>query len=196
MQNRLNLSSRPFVNHRLFWVGISAVLVVTALTGLWLTSEKADILRRTAEANRSAQAQIKRAEEIEKQRHERELEEAKIVITEDQEMHLAAARQLIQAKVFSWDKLLSDFQSYIPKNARVVNIVIKGVQPGSEGDLVELQVTGLEKTSGELTDLMSRFDKSGGLFTVSDVGQGAVNEIGEFPFTMRLQYSPAGGAAQ
>ena len=50
--------------------------------------------------------------------------------------------------------------------------------------------------ANQMTEMMEKLEKSGGLFAVRQSTQEALQENGEIGFTLNLSYTPAGGEAQ
>jgi hypothetical protein len=196
MRTLVNLSSRPFTNHRIFLI----VLFVIYLTGLWsflwMAAEKNRVIARADNVKQRIEGQKKLAEDAKVEQERRKSEAKKIVITEQQTTELAAARQLIQRKVFSWNKMIGDIEEYVPKNTRIMSIKVDEIINTSEDALARVQVKAIGTTPAELTEMMANLEKSGGLFTVREPGQEATTETGETPFTLNLIYRPSRGGAQ
>ncbi|HEY3136602.1 MAG TPA: hypothetical protein VGL29_11300 [Blastocatellia bacterium] len=196
MRTLVNLSSRPFTNHRIFLI----VLFVIYLTGLWsflwMAAEKNRVIARADNVKERIESQKKLAEDAKVEQERRKSEAKKIVITEQQTTELAAARQLIQRKVFSWNKMIGDIEEYVPKNTRIMSIKVDEIINTSEDALARVQVKAIGTTPAELTEMMANLEKSGGLFTVREPGQEATTETGETPFTLNLIYRPSRGGAQ
>jgi len=196
MRTLVNLSSRPFTNHRIFLI----VLFVIYLTGLWsflwMAAEKNRVIARADNVKQRIEGQKKLAEDAKLEQERRKNEAKKIVITEQQTTELAAARQLIQRKVFSWNKMIGDIEEYVPKNTRIMSIKVDEIINTSEDALARVQVKAIGTTPAELTEMMANLEKSGGLFTVREPGQEATTETGETPFTLNLIYRPSRGGAQ
>jgi Tfp pilus assembly protein PilN len=195
-QNRINLSSRPFANRRLLWLGIVCVAGLCLVSGLSIRRARASALAQisvleTQMASRRAQvARIKSEEE------ERQKNDAKIFLTEQDSYQLAAARQLIMRKSFAWDKMVGDLERFVPHNARVLTIKVNGIARDDNGVVASLELSALGKSPAELTDMMTELGKSEGLFEVGDANQGEMTETGETPFTLELQYHQRGGGGQ
>src|SRR5712692_9663999 len=132
MRTLVNLSSRPFTNHRIFWI----VLFVIYLNGLWLflwmAAEKNRVIARADNVKQRIEGQRKLADEAKAEQERRKKEAQKIVITEQQTTELAAARHLIQRKVFSWNKMIADIEEYVPKNTRIMSIKVDEIINTSE----------------------------------------------------------------
>jgi len=192
MRTQINLSRRPFTNHRLLWIGLVAVYFIAFWLLLWMSSEKSrviakqnDVLTQIAGNRAAADRAIEEAER-------RKREHQKVVITEQQAMQLASARQLIQRKMFSWNRMISDIEEYVPKNTRIMSIKVQEIASNSDDVTARIQVKALGTTTDELTTMMTNLEKSNGLFVVGDTNQDPTIESGETPFTLDLLYKPRG----
>lgn len=132
-------------------------------------------------------------ERVKKEEEERQKQEAKIFLSEEDTYQLAAARQLIVRKSFGWDKMIGDLERFVPKDTRVVTIKVNGITRDENGVTASLELSALGKTPAELTEMMTALEKSEGLFDVGDTGQGETADTGETPFTLELQYHPRSG---
>lgn len=196
MRTKLNLSTRPFTNHRLFWI----VLVVVYFTSLWLmlwfANEKGSVIVRADDLKRRIDSQKQLAKEATDDLERRKKEQVRVVVTEPQAIELAAARQLIQRKVFSWNRMLSDIEEYVPKNTRIISIKVDESANATDEAMARVQVKAIGTTAGEMTEMMISLEKSGGLFEVGETGQDATTDNGETPFTLNLTYRPRRGNSQ
>jgi hypothetical protein len=193
MRTHINLSRRPFTNHRLLWIGLVAVYFIAFWTFLWMASEKSRVVAKQTEVSQRIELQKESAAEAVREQERRKLEQQKIVLTEQQAMQLASARQLIQRKVFSWNRMIGDIEEYVPKNTRIMSIKVEEIVNTSDEVTATVQVKALGTTSDELTAMMINLEKSNGLFIVGETGQDATAESGETPFTINLIYKPSKG---
>src|SRR5215470_10571015 len=99
-QSRINLSSRPFTNRRLFWLGILCVMALCAASGIWISRARARALVRISEVKAQMASRQAEVDRVKREDEERRKQEAKIFLTDQDSYHLAAARQLIVRKSF------------------------------------------------------------------------------------------------
>lgn len=196
MRTRLNLSTRPFTNHRLFWIVLVAVYFTSLWLTLWVVGEKTSVIARADELQRRIESQKQLVKDATDELERRKKTEVRVVITEQQQIELAAARQLIGRKVFSWNRMISDLEEYVPKNTRIVSIKVEEIANTAEEAMAGIQVKAVGTTAAEMTEMMLNLEKSGGLFAVGETGQDAVAENGETPFTLNLTYRPRRGDSQ
>lgn len=160
---------------------------------LWVASEKDRVLAKQTELKLRIDSQRQAAIAAKEEQDRRKLSEQKIVVTDQQAFQLAAARQLIQRKGFSWNKLIGEIEDYVPKNTRIVSIKVAEISNDADHALANVQVKALGKTPDEMTEMMMSLEKSGGLFTVGEAGQDATLDSGDTPFTLSLTYKPSRG---
>jgi len=193
MRTAINLSSKPFTNHRLLWITVSVIALISIWTILWVRVEKAsiagaidDMLMRIE--NQKVQiANIREQEEIRRQK------ERTIPISEQDAIQLASARQLIQRKKLSWTRILSDLERYVPKKARITAIKVEEVFEVGKALNARIEIKASGASTGELTEMMTSLEGSDGLFEVGEVSQEAASDAGEIPFTINLTYRPRQG---
>ena len=196
MRTTLNLSNRPFTNHRILWIGIGAIFFVSLWLLLWITSERNLV---SAKADRiesqikDLQVQVEQAR-LENERRGREQQQPEV--KEQDRMELAAARHLLERKSFSWNRMISDIELFIPKDARVSGVKADEIVNPGQGVIADVEIKVLGRSPSQMTEMMERLEKSGGLFAVSQSNQDAPSDTGEVPFTLKLIYSPSRGAAQ
>jgi len=196
MRTRINLSRRPFTNHRLLWIALVGAYFVAFWLFLWMTAEKGRVLAKQTELTQRIEAGKQAAKDATDAEEKRKRERQKIVLTEEQAMQLASARRLIQRKAFSWNRMITDIEEYVPKNTRIMSIKVAEIVNTADEVMARVEVKALGTTPDEMTAMMSNLVKSGGLFIVGETGQEAATESGETPFTLNLIYKPSRGEAQ
>jgi hypothetical protein len=196
MRTYLNLSSRPFTNHRIFWIGVFAVFFISLWLLLWISAERNLVSAQVDRLNRRISEQELLVKQAELDRQTRSQSQQVVQIDDQQRMQLAAARQLIASKAFSWNRLIGDIEIYIPKDARVLSIKIDEVSLGQHSGNATVGIKAIGKTAGQMTEMMDGLEKSGGLFAIQQSVQDATTEGGEIPFSLDLVYSPSRGNAQ
>jgi thymidylate synthase len=163
---------------------------------LWMTGEKGRVLAKQTDVKQRIDSQRHSFEEATREEERRKQEQQRIVLTEEQAIQLASARQLLQHKVFSWNNMIRDIEEYVPKNTRIMSIKVEENVSTAEEVMARVQVKALGTTPAEMTEMMGNLEKSGGLFIVGETGQEATAESGETPFTLNLIYKPSRGKAQ
>jgi hypothetical protein len=178
------------------WIGLVAVYFIAFWLFLWMMGERSRVVAKQTEVSQRIEAGKELAANAIREQELRKLEQQKIVLTEQQAIQLASARQLIQRKVFSWNKMIGDIEEYIPKKTRIMSIKVEEIVNTASDVIARVQIKALGTTPDELTEMMTNLEKSNGLFIVGETGQDATVESGETPFTLNLVYKPARGDAQ
>lgn len=196
MRTQINLSRRPFTNHRIFWIALVAVYFASLWLFLWISAENGRVIAKENQTRQRIGDQKQAADEARREQERRQLEEKKILVTEQQQIQLASARQLIQRKAFSWNQMIGDIEDYVPKNTRIMSIKVDEIVNAGEAVTASVMVKALGTTPAEMTEMMANLEKSGGLFIVGEAGQETTTESGETPFTLNLFYRPKRGGAR
>jgi hypothetical protein len=177
-------------------MAILAVFLASFWLMVWITTER-DVTR--ANAERVALRIKSQHDEVERIIAERKkrAEEQKLPEVKDQErLELAAARQLITRRAFNWDHLITEMEFYVPKQARITGLKIEQVTALGQSVSATVELKAVGRNSGQMTEMMEAFGRSGGLFAVRQTTQDAPDEAGGIPFTLNLVYSPSRGAEQ
>src|SRR6266404_565867 len=193
MRTHINLSRRPFTNHRLLWIALVAAYFIAFWLFLWMTAEKGRVLAKQTELTQRIEGQKQAAKDAADEQERRKREQQKIVLTEQQAMQLASARQLIQRRVFSWNRMIGDIEEYVPKNTRIMSVKVDEILNTAEEVSARVQVKAIGTTPNEMTEMMLSLEKSSGLFVVGEAGQDPTTDTGETPFTLNLTYTPRRG---
>jgi hypothetical protein len=196
MKPLVNLSSRPFRDRRLFWLGVLLIFLLASLLGMRTLSTITDLDDQIAEL----QPKVKKLEE-----------EAKVAekspdivqsLSPDQTLSMLVADELIQRKSFSWTQLLAQIEQRIPSTVRVRKITINKInaQNVARNDsliqasntprkvLLSLDVTG--KNASEVLKMMETFNNSG-IFLLKPKKQSALEGTEEVEFDFDVEYSPS-----
>jgi len=190
MRTSLNLSSRPFANHRLFWIAIALVFFISLWLGLWVNSEKSRVIAKADEVAGMVKAQEGKVEEYKKDLERRIKADQRLPLNEQDAVELASARQLIANKAFSWNRLIADIERFVPNHAKVASIQVSGASTESGSVVAQVEIKAIGQTTAQLTEMMESLEKSGGLFEVRSFSQEAVADTGEVPFSLRVTYLP------
>lgn len=196
MQIRLNLSKRPFTNHRLLWIAIGAVFFICFWTALWIKAETVDASRAKIQLEERIRDRQSEFERLKQEEENRKREEAKIVLSREEATQLAAARRLLPYKAFSMGRMIGDIEAFVPPDTRILSIKVGSVLDEADSMSAEVELSALGKTAAQLTDMMTRLQKSEGLFVVGDVSQSQAADTGEIPFTMTIGYRQVKRGAQ
>ena len=195
MRTRLNLSSRPFTNHRPFWIAIGFVFFASLWFFLWVTAEQTQVSAKADAVLVRIESQKVLAEAAKAERERKEREQQQVFITEQEAIELASARMLILQKTFVWNRLIADLEQLVPHQVRISAIKVDGISDAATG-LARVQVKALGATPEQMTEMMTKIEQSGGLFVTGQADQEPISETGETPFTLDLTYKPTRGGAQ
>ena len=177
-------------------MAILATFLVSFWLVVWIATER-DVTR--ANAERIAlriKSQHDEVERIKQEREKRAAEQKPPEVKEQDRLELAAARQLITRRAFNWDHLITEMELYVPKQARITGLKIEQVSALGQNVLATVEVKAIGQNSGQMTEMMEAFGRSGGLFAVRQTTQDAPDEAGNIPFSLNLLYSPSRGAEQ
>jgi hypothetical protein len=195
MRTTLNLSGRPFANHRLFYVAIAAVLLLSLWLYLWTYSQRSLV---TAKAD-SAALRVRDAQErLDKARQEKAVKTEELQptpVSDAERLELASARQLLARRAFSFNRMLAMLEHYVPKSARLIGLKVEKVAPIGQPITANVEVKAIGQTAAAMTEMMEKVEKSG-IFVIRQSAQEASQDSNEVPFTLVLAYNPDGGEAQ
>lgn len=169
------------------------VVFVCALAAWSIGQQKSLELDEISSIESNIKSRQMMADKLKEEDAARKDKESKIFLTDQETYQLAAARQLIARRAFSWDKMASDIEENVPKNTKIVSVKVNNIQFGPEGPVISLDIAALGKEAAQLTEMMENLEKSKGLFTVGDVSQALVNDNGQVPFNLTVRYRPSGG---
>lgn len=161
-----------------------------------MTTEKSRVLAKQNEIIQRMEGQKQAVEEARLEEERRKQLQQKTVLTEQQAIQLASARQLINKKLFSWNRMIGDIEEYVPKKTRIMSIRVDEIGGAGQEVVASIRVKALGVTPAEMTEMMTNLEKSGGRFIVGETGQDATVESGETPFTLNLIYKPFTGDAK
>ena len=196
MRTTLNLSGRPFSNHRLLYFAVGAVLLISLWLYWWTATQRelVAVKANVAATNvRDAQARLDKAHLDSEQKV---AEQQQPTVSDFERLQLASARQLLERRAFSFNHILADIEPYVPKDSRLLSLKIEKIAPLGQAITANVEVKALGKTSAQMTEMMEKVEKSGGRFAIRQSTQEAVQDTGEVPFTLLLTYIPEGGEGQ
>jgi hypothetical protein len=196
MRIDINLAKEPFTNHSLYWVVLAAAYVVATVALLAVLAKAGDV---------GAETEVKRAEIARQEAQVKELEglinnfvetESRTVFLPQDRVALDDARKLINRKAFSWSKLLSELEPYVPANSKVTDIALVSMAGEGADRVVSLSISCRAKDVEQLSVMLANFDRSGGRFLADPVQNGPANDSDEFEFTVSVRYKPGGGVQE
>jgi Tfp pilus assembly protein PilN len=187
MRPLVNLSSRPFLNRRLFWLTVILLFVVPSYFGidaLGVLGRRQAELKRLDSEIQSLQGAIKPADKT---------GAANATISADRNLQLVAASELIARRAFSWSQLLDDIERNLPAGVRVLRVAVAQIQPNERNATGEnvngatLNMTVIGKSGADVTAMISKFQESR-RFKVGLVSKKAVEGTEEVEFEFKVEY--------
>jgi len=154
--SRLNLSSDPFRNRTLPWTVAVAVSAVS-LVALVLTLAQYREVRAQADLSEQQVAAMR----AERRELDRQAEEIRQTIPEDQRKALEAAHALVSRKGFSWSQLFSDLEEFMPTSVRVARINVREVAQVGGQTRADLDLTVVGRTPQDVTGMISEMNRAG-----------------------------------
>lgn len=157
----VNLASRPFVNHRKFYLVSSVLLLVLFCVSYWNVSRYRTIHARRGEVNQLLSRDRARFESLGR---EQEKILTRLQTTETAEFldRLNHINTLIERRTFSWTILLNDLERLAPANLQVVSIK---PQISGQGILIEIIANG--RSSADNIQFVVNLESSGKFYDVS-----------------------------
>ena len=156
MHNSLNLASKPFSNRVLPWA-LTAIVLFISFVGLVI------VVRLTTVANR--QAATLQIENNALKQQERSLMEAanavRIQMSAEQQRAVPSAHKLIDRKLFSWSRLLADFESELPSNVRVSRIAVRDVNKQADSTIATLDLAVFAKDPATISSMIADMHQKG-----------------------------------
>jgi Tfp pilus assembly protein PilN len=187
MRPLVNLSSRPFLNRRLFWLTVLLLFVIPSYFGidaLGVLGRRQAELRRLDSEIQSLQGAIKPADKT---------GAANATISADRNLQLVAASELIARRAFSWSQLLDDIERNLPASVRVFRVAVAQIQPNERNGAGEnvngatLNMTVIGKSGVDVTAMIDKFRESR-RFKVALVSRKAVEGTEEIEFELKVEY--------
>ena len=161
MNNSLNLAPKPFSNRILPWA-LTAIILFVSLIGLIL------VVRLTTTARAEAEKAQIEINQLKQQEHTlmKEAETLKASFTADQQQALPAAHLLVDRKVFSWSRLLSDLEASLPDNVRVSRISVQDVTRDANQTVAQLELAVFTKSPATISEMIAAMHREGIFYLV------------------------------
>jgi Tfp pilus assembly protein PilN len=181
---RLNLASDPFRNRTLPW---TVAVVISALSLAALVYTLAEYRRVGAEA--AASERQVQALKAERAGLEKQAEEIRQSIPEEQRKTLEAAHALVSRKGFSWSQLFSDLEEALPSSVRVLRINVREVAQVGDQTRADLDLTVIGRAPTDVTGMISDMNR-GGTFSAIPVSESQKSGRGEsgYEWVLRVSY--------
>ncbi len=186
---KLNLSSHPFRNRTLPYVGAAMLLLVSLVVGAYCIYRLNDNKKRN---DLLVAAIAERQEEIAKLKGEGE--KVQQLLTPDQKALLTAAHRLVANKTFGWSRLFADLESVLPSSVASSRIAVENIYQDGDRVKAELEFGVLARDYSSVMAMIDNMNNSG-LFVAELRGQDRQeNErIIYTEYTFRLIYTPSYG---
>ena len=195
MRIDLNLARDPFRNRSLFWLAMGAAYLV-AFTVLIAVVARAARVGGESEALRDQRAkQEKSIKDLEAQLGAIAEAQGQAVFSDTDRQALDDARELLNARSFSWSRLLNDLEPYVPAQAKLTSINITNLSGEGPDRVATLTIAGRGKDFGQMGLFIANLDRSGGRFRAEPVENGPDEMTQEFTFTIAVRYQPTAGVA-
>jgi Tfp pilus assembly protein PilN len=156
-----NLASRPFVNHRKFYMTAGGLLLLLFGISYWNVASYQSTRARRSQVNERLNIDRARFDALGR---EQEKVLARLQTPETAEFldRLEHVNQLIRRRTFSWTRLLNDLERLTPPNLQIVTIK---PQIGGKGIVIEIVANG--RSSQDNVQFVSNLESSGKFFDVS-----------------------------
>jgi Tfp pilus assembly protein PilN len=120
------------------------------------------------------------------------------IISQDQNLQLVAANELILRRAFSWTQLLNDLERGLPPTVRVLRVGVEAAtedaRAGASKNAAVLSMTVIGKSEGDVTTMINRLIDSG-RFKVFPISKKPVEGMEDVEFTLQVEYYPPERAA-
>ena len=159
----INLSSRPFVNNRKFFLITALLLIVLSAVSYWNIYRYKSVHSRRGQVKRwltQNQAQI---EKLEKEQQEIMVRLQKPETGEFLDL-VDYINRLIQQRTFSWTRLLNDLETLTPSNLQIVSI-----RPQIAGNEIGIEIIANGRSSHDYIEFISNLESSGKFYNVNPI---------------------------
>jgi type IV pilus assembly protein PilN len=156
-----NLASRPFVNHRKFYLISGGLLVLLLGISYWNFARYQSARARRGDVNGQLIRDRARFEALGREQ-EKVLARLQTLETAEFLDTLEHVNQLIRRRTFSWTRLLNDLERLTPANLQIVTIK---PQIAGKGIIIEIVANG--RSSQDNVQFVSNLESSGKFYDVS-----------------------------
>ncbi len=189
MITKLNLSTNPFRNRLLPYLGAAFLLVMRVAIGVYCLAR---LNQKTKENELLVTSIQDRQAEI--ARLKGEGEKVQQLLTPEQKALLTASHKLVSNKTFGWSRLFADLEAVLPGSVSASRIMVNNVYQDGERIKADLEFAILSKDYPAVMTMIQSMNNSG-LFQAELRGQDLQkNERMTFTeYTFRLIYTPSYG---
>ena len=159
----INLSSRPFVNNRKFFLITASLLILLSCVSYW------NIYRyKSVHSNRGQVKRLLTQSQVQIEKLEKEQQEimARLQKPETGEFLdlVDYINRLIQQRTFSWTRLLNDLETLIPSNLQIISI-----RPQITGNEIGIEIIASGRSSHDYIEFISNLESSGKFYNVNPI---------------------------
>jgi type IV pilus assembly protein PilN len=159
----INLSSKPFVNNRKFFMIAGVLLTLLISTSYWNISRYQRAHARLGQVKRLLAQDQAQIEKLEKQQQE--------IIARLQKPETAEfldlvdyINRLIKQRTFSWTRLLNDLETLTPGNLQIVSI-----KPQVVGNEIVIEIVASGRSSRDYIEFIASLESSGKFYNVNPI---------------------------
>lgn len=180
-----NLASAPLVNYALYFIGCIVLAAITVSFAFWNGMS----LVHWKKENDTLNAKIgqQRAQTAELQRQSNDLQrKIDTIKTPAFVSETEFFNQVIKRRVFSWTKLLDEFERLLPKNVRMIS-----VSPSIQDETIGIKLDVSARSLNDIVELITAFQSSPNFSNVvfrSEQDQ----EDGQLGASVSMEYFPGG----
>ncbi len=186
----LNLAKNPFRNRSLFWLGMTAVLLIALTAFLLVVTRAAGVNTDTGTLREQLDKQEATIKDLESHVDEIQNAKASTVFSDVDRRALDDARKLLVQRSFSWSRLFGDLEPNVPTNVKLTAIEVEDFAGDGPNRTATLLIKGRGKDFGQLSAFMANLDATGGRFAADPVSNGPVNDSQDFEFSLLVRYRP------
>lgn len=159
----INLSSRPFVNNRKFFLITASLLTLLSCVSYW------NIYRyKSVHSNRGQVKRLLTQSQVQIEKLEKDQQEimARLQKPETGEFLdlVDYINRLIQQRTFSWTRLLNDLETLIPSNLQIISI-----RPQITGNEIGIEIIASGRSSHDYIEFISNLESSGKFYNVNPI---------------------------
>lgn len=191
MSAKLNLATNPFRNRALPWT-VTALVTLASIAALLYIVQSSFRTNTKIAATQREIVDLKKETDLLAER-QKALETA---LTPEQKKDLKYAHALVDRKQFSWSRLFSDLEAFLPGGVRVTRIQVKEVRMQGDRPVADLDLVVASKAYTNVTDMIQEM-ASQGVFNPVLVAQNPQRGKGETgsEYEMSVHYVPRAGYA-
>ena len=159
----INLSSRPFVNNRKFFLITASLLTLLSCVSYW------NIYRyKSVHSNRGQVKRLLTQSQVQIEKLEKDQQEIMACLQKPETGEFLDLvdyiNRLIQQRTFSWTRLLNDLETLIPSNLQIISI-----RPQITGNEIGIEIIASGRSSHDYIEFISNLESSGKFYNVNPI---------------------------